>query len=553
MLRTAALLLCLLSWLSVSSQTVGWFYSEAGAAGGYLLFAPMGSDTTYLIDKCGRRVHEWGSSYNPGAAVYLLNDGSLLRCGDAENIQFNTGGRGGIIEKIDWEGNVTWSYKISSDSLCQHHDAILLPNGNILAIVWEKFTMDEAIANGRDPSAVGNKVWSDKIIEIKPVGDDSAIIVWEWRAWNHLVQDFDSAKPNYGIIHDHPELININRGNLSNTLYDWLHCNGLDYNEALDQIMISCNHLGEIWIIDHSTTMEEAASHSGGLSSKGGDLLYRWGNPETYGRGSTDDRRFYGQHNPQWIREGLPGEGNILVYSNGNNQPGGNFSSVITLELPEVTDNNYYLEPGEAYGPLAANWVYMADDPGDFFSAAVSGAQRLANGNTVICEGMSGTFFEVNEDGEELWQYINPVSNGGIVSQGTAPFLNSVFRCIYLSGFEEGLTGRDLTPGGPIELNPLPYACINVVGTEEVAMAYPAIRIFPNPASEKFFVSANADLSRVELRIFDAVGRLFFSSAYSSVRAGETLEAILPEAAGLYRVILTADDSKVFISSILSE
>ena len=58
-----------------------------------------------------------------------------------------------------------------------------------------------------------------------------------------------------------------------------MHCNGLDYNSALDQIALSCRGMNEVYIIDHSTTTEEAVGHTGGNAGKGGDILYRWGNP----------------------------------------------------------------------------------------------------------------------------------------------------------------------------------------------------------------------------------------------------------------------------------
>ena len=59
---------------------------------------------------------------------------------------------------------------------------------------------------------------------------------------------------------------------------------------TLDQIVLSNHNLSEIWIIDHSTTTLEAASHSGGNSGKGGDLLYRWGNPQAYDQGTGADQ-----------------------------------------------------------------------------------------------------------------------------------------------------------------------------------------------------------------------------------------------------------------------
>ncbi|GIR57077.1 MAG: hypothetical protein CM15mP64_4890 [Candidatus Neomarinimicrobiota bacterium] len=38
---------------------------------------------------------------------------------------------------------------------------------------------------------------------------------------------------------------------------DWKHLNSIDYNEDLDQIIISSRHHDEIYIIDHSTTMKK--------------------------------------------------------------------------------------------------------------------------------------------------------------------------------------------------------------------------------------------------------------------------------------------------------
>src|SRR6185503_9554519 len=131
---------------------------------GYILFAPALSDTTYLVDKCGKRIHQWKSEYRPGLSTYLLNDGTLLRCGNINNINFLGGGQGGILEKLDWSSNVIWSYQLSDITQCQHHDAIQLPNGNIVAIAWEVHTQMDALNNGR--VNVGSMMWSEKIVEI---------------------------------------------------------------------------------------------------------------------------------------------------------------------------------------------------------------------------------------------------------------------------------------------------------------------------------------------------------------------------------------------------
>ena len=89
---------------------------------GYILFAPLYCKTTYLIDRCGRQINSWKSNYNPGYSAYLLPDGSLLRAGHANDSFYDYGGKGGILEKFDWNSKLVWTYKISNDSLVQHHD-----------------------------------------------------------------------------------------------------------------------------------------------------------------------------------------------------------------------------------------------------------------------------------------------------------------------------------------------------------------------------------------------------------------------------------------------
>ncbi len=383
---------------------IGGPEDDSNASGEFNLFAPLRSTTTYLMDNDGAVVYTWASDYGPGNSVYLLENGNLLRTGNTRSGSFEAGGAGGIVQEIAPDGTVVWEFEYVSDQVRLHHDIEPLPNGNVLMIAWERRTEAEAIAAGRNPSLMRDgEIWPDHIIE---VNSTIGAIVWEWHVWDHLIQDFDPTKENYGIVIDHPELVDLNfsSGGLPGDP-DWNHTNSIDYDAELDQILLSVRSFSEIWVIDHSTTSAEAAGHAGGNSGKGGDLLYRWGNPKAYDAGTAADQMLFVQHDAQWIPSGYPGEGNILVFNNGTGRSSGNYSSVDEVIPPVDASGNYTLTAGSAYGPAEPIWMYRADNPTDFYANRISGAQRLSNGNTLICDGPNGTFFEVTPENDVVWTY----------------------------------------------------------------------------------------------------------------------------------------------------
>ena len=490
-----------------NSQTVGLQQHNTGTFDdGYVLFAPISSTTTYLIDKCGKQIKTWPSTYRPGQSCYILSDGTLLRSGNSNNTIFNAGGKGGIIQKIDWNGNVTWNYSISSTLECQHHDIKALPNGNILAIVWESKTNAEAIAKGRNPSLTTTTVWSEKIIEIQQTGLTTGTIVWEWHLWDHLIQDFDSTKPNYGIVSSNPQLVNLNFNASANstTGQDWIHLNSIDYNENLNQIVLSSHAFDEIWIIDHSTTTLQAASHSGGNSDKGGDVLYRWGNPQAYANGSVANQKLFGQHNASWIESGFQFENQIMIFNNGNGRTGGNYT---TIEIINPPVNGFNYTATLPYLPTSTSWVYNNGNPNTIYAQNISGAQQLSNGNVLLCEGPTGTFREINSAGTTLWKYLNPV-NTGIISQNTTPTQNLVFRCSFYPLNYTGFSGHNLTAGNTIEnSNSISDSCSLLLNTEEHLVS-DAIKIYPNPFSSKIMIE-NATENEV-YQLYNELGQKLF-------------------------------------------
>ena len=452
-----------------ANWTVGLIQCTNNVSEGYTLFSPMPSSTSYLIDNEGRQVHNWTSpgGHRPGMSAYLLADGSLLRTANIAQTaigNFSGGGTAGKVERISWEGDLLWSYEYSSIDYISHHDIEPMPNGNILMIAWESKTDEEGQQAGRNPAIASdapggsNGVWPDKIVEIQPNGSTGGDVVWSWHAWDHLVQDFDPSKDNYGVVAEHPELLDINFVDAAGAQAgkaDWMHCNGIDYNPQLDQIAISCKNTNEIYIIDHSTTSEEAAGHTGGTYGKGGDFLYRWGNPEAYDAGYSQDQRLFGQHDVQWIEEGRPGEGSLIVYNNGVNRAG-TYSSVDVI-TPVILDGEYQLDANDRFLPNSTSWSW--NQGADMYSGFVSGAERLPNGNTLIAHGTHGTLYEVTLEGQIVWTYINPVSNQGTIAQGDLlpdgnqanSKANPVFRARKHTPDHPAFEGRDLTPGSYIE------------------------------------------------------------------------------------------------------
>jgi len=492
-------LLCLLISLytinSMSQNTVGIITNHADSYNAYTLFAPLGSTETYLINNCGEVVHQWSSTFTPAASVYLLDNGNLLRTGRIDNSDIVLGGLGGHVEILDWDSTLLWQYDYSSSEFSHHHDVYPLPNGNILMLALNKMSEVEATQAGRDPSLIlGGELYNEQILELEPQGIDQANIVWEWNIKDHLIQDFDNTKDNFGVVSEHPELLDFNYLNNNNAGPNWLHFNSMQYNTDLDQIILSSRLLDEIYIIDHSTTTEEAASHSGGQYGKGGDILYRWGNKEAYGKGDENDKTLFSQHYAHWIPEDLNDAGKIILFNNGNAR---RFSSVDIFSPPTTSPGVYEYDNINGYGPVTSDWTYTdPSNPEDFFSSILSSGQRLPNGNTLICDGDSGYFFEIDASNNIVWEYINPDSAIGILSQGDTPAQNLVFRVLKFDTNHVAFTGRDLTPGDPIELNPDLSDCTLLSTPSFAQLDY---KLYPIPVVNNLNIQIEKNITSIKV------------------------------------------------------
>ncbi len=490
---------------------------------GYTLFAPKQYTSTYLINNDGKLIHSWSKSqYPPGQSVYLLPNGHLLRSCMTKGQLSSGGGEGGRIEEYDWDDNLVWYTDFSTSTYMQHHDIKMLPNGNIIMLVIEKKTLAEVEAAGFDNTkfqpeiAQKGMMLPDYVAEIKPnyAAGSGYTLVWEWHTWDHLIQSHDATKNNYGVPKNHPELIDC-AGDGKNLPAFWNHMNSIDYNPAFDQIAMSVRGNSEVWIIDHSTTTSEAAGHTGGKRGKGGDLLYRWGNPYTYGAGTATTERYFQQHDVEWVKTGYPGAGNLTCYNNGLNRTGftANQSSADEFTPAVDADGNYTMPTGAGSPFLPANltWTYLL--PLSEYSENISGAYRLPNGNTLICSGTLGLFQEVTSDKEVVWKYICPVASTGAMTQGQtipsdparpAEFMNSVFRVYRYPKDYAAFTGRTLAPGDPIEK----YSTA-VEQEDNLPSMFQLHQNYPNPFNPSTSIKFKLSEERyVTLKVYNVLGEI---------------------------------------------
>jgi len=341
-------------------------YQPDRCANGYtLLWRPA---YARLIDMNGRTVNEWRFDHEPGRPgpdrAHLLADGNLL---------VQRGGMmstSGAIEEYDWDHDLVWQWipegKVPHERyLGPHHDVWRAEGGNTLTICRHAVP-PERLGDLRDPRFRNETIYGDVIVEV----DRDGQVVWEWFCHDHL--DLD-----------HPRILASKHwppGPFNSGVCDWTHVNTVRtlppnrWHDAGDErfrpgnVLISPRQLDTIYLIDHETgqiVWSYSGDYNGGLS---------------------------GQHEPYMIGPDLPGAGNILIFDNGaspwNDLAHAGASYV--LEIDPVTQQ--------------VVWVY--DQWLRFHATFTSSAQRLANGNTLICESSGGRVFEVTPDGETVWEHV---------------------------------------------------------------------------------------------------------------------------------------------------
>ena len=461
-LRFFSIALSLLLVITASAQnTIGVTAAQPDLVEeGYTLLYPHNQPNVYLLDLCGEVVHTWtnADTLRPGNVAYLQENGDIVMTYRPQVFSSDpiwAGGGGATIERRTWDNDVLWSYTLNDSTGRFHHDIEVKPDGNVFAIAWEHFSAEEALQAGRDSALVPEDgLWSEMILELSPDGNGSANVVWEWHAWDHLVQDLDADKDNFGVVSESVNKIDVNYGTPSSQPSDWLHINAIDYNPYFEHLLLSVPTFDELWIVDYNNFTP-------------GQLLWRWGNPAAYDMGEEEDQQLFYQHDCHWVYDHVTLNnadfGKIAVFNNRvPDDQGGAFSAVHLLN-PAYTDydNNFATDFNTGtYLPSGFDWTYVAPD--SIYSSGLSSFQRLENGNSLICYGRWGDTREITPEGELAWRYKTPLINAGgyasPVSQGTTPDINQnmTFRAHRYPVSYAAFDNVDLTPQGVLELDPTP-------------------------------------------------------------------------------------------------
>jgi hypothetical protein len=498
-----------------AQQTVGLLINGQGSYPGYTLFTARHYHTSYLINNDGRIINEWKQP--DGLRVEncrLLENGQLIRAVNLGLSSFSKHpGAHGKMELVNWDGSISWSMVYGDETHILHHEIIPIKQNDgsyhFLASSWDKIPATDAVADGRDPNAVGgmnNYILAERLLEIEPVGSSGYNIVWEWNIMDHLVQEDYPSAGNYieGGVATNPQLVDFNYFKVSRNP-DWLHVNGLDYNAALDQIVISTPGFDEFFIVDHGTTSSEAAGHTGGTRGKGGDIIYRWGNHNAYDAGTT--KFFDALHGAYWIPQGYPDAEKIMVLNNGKSSN----ESEIVIVAPNIDAVGNYIVPelGNAFEPLNYDWSYS--NGSNFHTGNMGNGQRLPNGNTLINEAVKGRFFEIDTNDVIVWEYRCPTISTGPMeydidlseiptSNAAGDLENEVYKIIRYSTDYSGFNGLDMTPGDFVELN-------NPQTGFDQEMRDDNLLVYPNPTTGT--ITITGEMGNNTIQILTARGALY--------------------------------------------
>lgn len=377
-------------------------YDPARAWNGYVLFSGQDKQT-HLIDMNGNEVHGWAQEGFPPVLLAPAQAGGarghvLLQLARVPGVQAVGNGTGNAaIGELDWDGNVVWRWGAAAQQAYggtgttttagtkgaaqQHHDWERLANGNTLVLT----NLAHPVKGFTSP-----QVLDDVLVEVDPQGKT----VWRWTASEHLNEfGFSTAalaRLRAAVPHDGGTAVDYFHTNSARVLGPNKWFDGGDARFHPDNVIISSRQSNIVAIID----------------KKSGKVVWRLG-PDFAPAGKVSLPRpvdqLIGQHDPHLIAPGLPGAGNLLVFDNQG-------EAGYPIVSPGIFPHSRVLEIDPVKKEVV--WEYTAVDSQQtqwsFYSAFISSARRLPNGNTLIDEGMNGRLFQVTRDGAIVWEYVSP-------------------------------------------------------------------------------------------------------------------------------------------------
>ncbi|MFW6138958.1 MAG: aryl-sulfate sulfotransferase [Spirochaetota bacterium] len=313
---------------------------------GYTLFAPMFGNIAWLVDMNGKVVHYWEFKNITTNHARLTPRGTILWPGRGpEAIQELASNCTELVEK-DWEGNEVWRY----DDQYLNHDFLVLDNGNLLLLRYTDMPdeLQKKVKGGIPGTEIDGKIYGISLHEITR----DKQVVWEWNNYQHLDPEKDMA-------------------DCLDPRYTWGYSNSIDVFPNGD-VLISMRHFNTLARIDKKT----------------GEITWRWGPEHLLGH----------QHSVSVLENG-----NILCFDNGLHRKWMNPGDPI--EIGTAFEASRVIEIDMNTGEIV--WEYI--DPQHLMYTNICGsAERLANGNTLLCESKRGVFYEVTPEKEIVWKYRSP-------------------------------------------------------------------------------------------------------------------------------------------------
>jgi len=322
------------------------------AFAGYNFFCTYNSGEVFLLDMDGNVVHQWTYPFKgckTSEQAVLLENGDILVINCHE------------LFRLDWNSNVIWRKQYPV-----HHDVAASPDGSLYMIVasghrnyrkW-RVNFDGLVHVSADGEEIDRWFTYKHLDEIKRVCDtrsfldtildslhgDQASQV-NRSLWEKREQDRQSMG-GYGYFH-------------TNTV-SVLQANELAKKDARFQpgnLLVCFRNVNQIVILEKDTYR----------------VLWSWG-----------EGQLEWPHHPTMLESG-----HILVFDNGVER---GHSRVVEID-PDS-------------GKIV--WEYKDEPPEDFYSKLKGSAQRLPNGNTLICESQKGHVIEVTKEGQVVWEWLNP-------------------------------------------------------------------------------------------------------------------------------------------------